>query len=132
MARTVRLVIAGSRGLNNYEKIKDIIHRYLQVHNLQCSDIEIVTGECPTGVDLCARMFAYEYDVPLMTMVAEWKKYGKAAGPKRNRRMAEYGHQLLAVWDGSSPGTKSMFTEMAKLDKPVYLVNVARLLSRSV
>ena len=46
-------------------------------------------------------------------MDAEWIKYGRAAGPRRNKQMAEYADALLAYWDGKSRGTKNMI-ELAK------------------
>ena len=52
----------------------------------------------------------------------DWNKHGKAAGPIRNRQMAEYADCLIAVWDGKSRGTKNMIDEMNKLMKPVFLI----------
>ena len=34
--------------------------------------------------------------------------------------MAAYANALLLIWDGESKGRKSMKSEMAKLDKPIY------------
>jgi hypothetical protein len=36
--------------------------------------------------------------------------------------MAEYADCLIAVWDGSSRGTKNMIDEMNKLKKPVFVI----------
>jgi len=33
---------------------------------------------------------------------------GKGAGPARNTFMAQHAQALIALWDGSSPGTKNM------------------------
>ena len=30
----------------------------------------------------------------------DWNKHGRAAGPIRNKQMAEYGDALLIIWDG--------------------------------
>ena len=53
---------------------------------------------------------------------ADWDKHGRAAGPIRNKQMADYADVLIAVWDGKSRGTKNMIDEMNKLMKPVYIV----------
>ena len=39
---------------------------------------------------------------------ADWQKYGKRAGPIRNKEMADYADTLIAFWDGQSRGTKNM------------------------
>lgn len=39
---------------------------------------------------------------------AHWRRWGAAAGPIRNRLMAERADALIAVWDGESRGTASM------------------------
>ena len=47
-----------------------------------------------------------------MRFPADWKVYGKQAGPVRNRQMLNYAKEeqgaLLAFWDGKSRGTKNM------------------------
>jgi hypothetical protein len=42
---------------------------------------------------------------------AKWDKYGKAAGPLRNREMAAYADALILVWDGKSRGSANMLAE---------------------
>jgi len=49
----------------------------------------------------------------LIKFPAEWNKFGKAAGPKRNKEMAIAADALIAFWDGKSRGTKNMI-ELAK------------------
>ncbi len=41
-----------------------------------------------------------------MRFAADWNKYGKKAGPVRNRKMADYAEALIAVWDGKSRETR--------------------------
>ncbi|WP_197026348.1 hypothetical protein [Polaribacter sp. Hel_I_88] len=48
-----------------------------------------------------------------MRFPAEWNKFGKAAGPVRNKEMAIYADALIAFWDGKSRGTKNMI-QLAK------------------
>ena len=43
--------------------------------------------------------------------------HDKAAGPIRNRQMAEYADYLIAFWDGESRGTRNMIETMKKLGK---------------
>lgn len=83
---------------------------------------EIVSGGCPTGADRAGEMYAYQYGIPLTRFVAEWDEHGKAAGPIRNRAMAEYADALVCFWDGKSRGTANMIKCMNALNKPVHIV----------
>ena len=47
-------------------------------------------------------------NIKVMRFPANWKKYGKKAGPIRNETMAKNAEGLVAIWDGQSRGTTSM------------------------
>ena len=49
----------------------------------------LVVGDCPTGVVHYVRMWANTMGVPYEMVRAEWTRWGKAAGPIRNRRMID-------------------------------------------
>lgn len=76
------------------------------------------------GVDLAGEIYGIQAKFPSgpKLIPADWTKNGKAAGPMRNREMAQYADQLLLIWDGNSRGSKNMKEEMEKLGKPVYEV----------
>jgi hypothetical protein len=52
----------------------------------------------------------------------DWKKYGKSAGYRRNKEMAEVADALVAFWDGKSKGTANMIDLMRKAGKPLKIV----------
>lgn len=110
------ICIAGTRDLNISNRI---IYYLFQMLEFNCIDYSIISGESGK-VDLSAKYFAcfcnYVYD----GFKADWKEYGKSAGPKRNRQMAEVADILLLIWDGKSRGSKNMRSEMLKRNKPVY------------
>jgi hypothetical protein len=81
---------------------------------------EVVSGKA-SGVDAAGEAWAKRNNVPVKDFPADWDKHGKAAGPIRNREMAEYGDILVAFWDGNSKGTGSMIKEMNALAKQVYI-----------
>lgn len=85
---------------------------------------EIVHGACRVGVDKSADQLAQDEDIEVKTFPAEWKKYEKAAGPIRNKEMAEYADALIAVWDGESRGTKNMIRTALNHDLQVYVKNI--------
>ena len=113
----MRLLIAGSRTIHpNYSFLMNCI----QLHSI--SDIsEIVSGGA-SGVDYEGEHFASHHEIPVRKFPANWDTHGKAAGPIRNREMAEYADCLLLIWSGDSPGSKNMKAEMMKLNKPIYEV----------
>lgn len=102
----MKLIISGSRTYNNYNAIKKYLDSYLK--NIT-EEIEIVSGAHWEGVDLLGEQYAKENNHSLKRCPADWKKYGKPAGPIRNREMDEYSTHCICFWDGKSRGTKDMY-----------------------
>ena len=105
-----RIIIAGSRKFNNYEKLSSTINKIIST--IKDESIEIISGGC-TGADALADKYAWENEIRFSVFAADWATYGKAAGPIRNRRMAEYAAQgdhgiLVAFPIGESRGTRNM------------------------
>lgn len=110
----MKVVIAGSR---------DIVDQYVVNEAINESDIkisEIVSG-CARGVDTLGEIYARDNNIQIVKFPANWKRYGKAAGPMRNSDMAEYADVLIAIWDGKSRGTQNMINEMKKRGKAYYV-----------
>lgn len=105
-----RIVVAGSREYDNYNAAKEYIDNCIK--DLRNCTLIFVSGGC-RGADSLGERYALEngYDVEIYK--ANWKKYGKAAGPIRNREMAEKCDYVICFWNGKSKGTKSMI-EMAR------------------
>jgi hypothetical protein len=120
----MKLLIAGSRTFdaNKLFRLFDI-NDLLRYFDLEWPE-EFVHGGCPTGADkFCAEIAdSYHDTTDCIVFKADWKKYGKSAGPKRNMEMAEYADILILIWDGKSKGSKNMKETMEKLGKPVYEV----------
>lgn len=55
---------------------------------------------------------------------ADWKRYGRSTGPKRNRDMAEICDYVICFWDLKSKGTRSMIDYAKKLDKPIKIKKI--------
>lgn len=110
----MRCIIAGSRNINDY----DLVVKTIKESGFIIS--EIVCGAAQ-GVDSLGERYAKENKIKLSYFYANWKEYGKAAGPKRNEQMGKYSDALIAVYDGYSKGTKHMIDFMKKQKKPVYI-----------
>ena len=110
----MKTIIAGGRNITNYSLLLSTIGE---------SDIEItevISGMAP-GVDTLAVQYSQENNLPLKEFHADWNQYKRAAGPIRNREMANYGEALIAIWDGESRGTKNMIEEATKRGLRVYV-----------
>ena len=105
----MKVIIAGGRDFNQYEVLKDYCDKML---SQQSSSIEIVSGTAK-GADQLGERYAKERGYPIKRFPADWDKHGKAAGPLRNKEMADYATALIAFWDEQSKGTKNMI-ETAK------------------
>lgn len=116
----MKIIISGTRTFNDYDTFKKVIRLALIKQNAVKEELEIVTGGC-RGVDLLGERWAKENNIPIKRFDAEWKKYGRQAGPIRNRAMAKYGDFLVAVWDGDSPGTLNMILNMKSFGKTGYV-----------
>lgn len=106
-----RLIVAGSRGVTDYDRLATSLDIMLR-NKATSHAIEIVSGGA-RGVDLLGERYAAERGYHCTRIPAQWRRFGKPAGYLRNGLMACYSDALLALWDGKSPGTKSM-VEIAK------------------
>lgn len=113
----MKTIIAGSRGINDLDQV---IEAVLQSR----FDITEVVSGTASGVDRLGESFAREHNCPVKRFPADWKQFGKSAGPRRNKQMGDYADVLIAVWDGKSRGTKQMIEYMKSLGKPVYVHEV--------
>lgn len=110
----MRTIIAGSRTLNDYRIVAQAMSEFAE------EVTEVVSG-CASGVDQLGEQWAKNHPVRLARFPADWEKYGKSAGPIRNRQMAEYADALVAIWDGKSRGTKNMIEEAKKRGLIVFV-----------
>jgi len=82
----------------------------------------IVTGGAK-GVDTWAEQAADEYGLECVVYPAEWDKYGKSAGVKRNKLILHHAnHGSMVLWDGVSSGTKHFLTICFKARQNTWLI----------
>lgn len=78
----MKVLITGSREYDN----RDYLHEVLD----EVCPSELVFGDCPTGADLFALEWAIENEVPYVRREADWRIYGRYAGPHRNIQMVDF------------------------------------------
>lgn len=99
----MKVIIAGSRDFDDYNKLCEVCDFMLQNH----TEIEVISGGA-RGADKLGEKYANERGYTVTQFKADWNKHGKSAGYKRNAEMAEYGDALICFWDGKSKGSKHM------------------------
>lgn len=116
-----KLIVAGGRDFTDVDRIVQEVYG-LMVNELKDFDITIVQGEA-RGADKSAKLAAQRLNLKCDSYPADWDKHQKAAGPIRNRQMAEIADGLLAFWDGESKGTADMIRVMRTHGKNVRVSN---------
>lgn len=77
------------------------------------------------GVDTWAAEKANEMGMRVVEIRANWNKYGKGAGFKRNKEIVMAAHEVVAFWDGTSRGTLHTINTAHKLKIPYVMFNPA-------
>lgn len=114
------ILVAGSRNFVDAEWLAKIL-----AENVGTDDTIVEGGA--KGVDTMARQWAEARDIKVVEFKADWGKFGRAAGPKRNDAMtsfiAENGGKAVFIWDGESKGTKQCILSARKrgIDCRVYM-----------
>jgi hypothetical protein len=101
----MKVIIAGSRTITKYKEVEKSIKHAL--FRFRGEITEVVSGGAK-GVDKCGEQYAKKNKIPFIRFEANWREFGRAAGPMRNKKMAEYADALIAIWDGRSRGTRNM------------------------
>ena len=85
----MKLIIAGSRTFTDYQHLAQELapdrHRITQV----------ITGGA-RGADQLGYRWAWKHQVKHQLFRAEWERFGKSAGVRRNHQMAQAGDVLVA------------------------------------
>ena len=103
-------------------KVAIIGSRTISIENLEKyipeGTTEIISGGAK-GVDTCAKLFAQNNKITYTEILPEYKKYGRAAPIIRNRQIVDSADLILAFWNGTSKGTKSVIDYCNKTGKEV-------------
>lgn len=100
-----KLIIAGGRDFNDYHAMKSAFAEFTEF--TPDNTITIISGMAK-GADTLGVRLAHEYNLELIQKPADWDRYGKSAGYRRNEEMAKIATHLLVAWDGQSKGTGHM------------------------
>lgn len=82
-----RILVCGGRHFSDYALLEKTINGVIAESGRE--DIEIVSGHC-VGADRLGELYAEKHNASIKIFSAEWGKYGKRAGPMRNKQMIDY------------------------------------------
>ncbi len=115
-----RILICGSRDWIDYDAILREVHA-------RCDEISHVISGTARGADTLGELAAKACKIPVVRFPANWKRYGRAAGPIRNQQMLDEGNPD-EVWAFSpdlrkSRGTKDMVHRATKAGVTYHVFN---------
>lgn len=124
------LLVTGTRTFDDY----DLLVWKLEAVTIRWDDVIVCHGHSfhrlrtggYSGADWYAEKWAEKNWYDREHFHADWEKHGKAAGPIRNRAMVDFvlrmGGELVAFWDGESPGTKDCVRQFAARSDRYHVV----------
>lgn len=117
----MKVAIVGYRNFKDYQVFEKRVNEIFN-HN-DISPFEIVSGGAE-GVDTLAEIYANEYCIPITVFPANWNKYGRSAGPKRNKLIVDRADVVIAFLSKESKGTVNTINLARKANKKVFVIDV--------
>lgn len=113
----MRVVIAGSRGIEDYDAVASAIE------SAELEITEVISGGA-RGVDRLGERWARNHGIPCLVIRPDWDRHGKRAGFIRNHEMLTLADAVICVWDGQSSGTEHMAMITKQHHKPLHWVRI--------
>ena len=107
----MKLLIVGTRGILNFD-----LSPYVT------SDVDTIISGGSSGIDTLAEQYADAHALSKYIIRPQYQIYGRFAPLKRNEIMVDMTDAVLAVWDGTSRGTKYTINYAKRVNKPVTVV----------
>jgi hypothetical protein len=129
----MKVLVCGSRHFNDIELLDKVLNEVHDSggHPYENEITDLIHG-CAKGADMLAHFWAgrtYRHDgryIRIWQYPANWKEYGKAAGPIRNKQMLDEGKPdlVVAFLAPNSRGTQNMIDQATKAGIPVRIINI--------
>lgn len=115
----MRVLVCGGRcyGESDTDQMAEIYFALRDIH--ERTPISALIQGGATGADQCAARLATELGIKVVTVPADWRTHGKAAGPIRNQRMIDdFKPDLVLAFPGGR-GTADMVARAKAAGIPV-------------
>ena len=124
----MKILVTGDRNWDinpelHKERIRYVLKRVVADALNSAQEVTIIHGAA-RGVDTLAGQVASELGLNVEAYPADWEKYGKAAGPIRNRKMLDLKPDLVLAFHNDltkSKGTAHCIKEAEKMGFPVIV-----------
>ena len=119
-----RVLICGDRNWTDAKSVATVLDQWNKN-----TPISTVIHGAANGADTAGEQAAKLLRIPIESYPADWKQYGKKAGPIRNKQMLDSKiDYVLAFHDNidDSKGTKHMINIALKANVPIYLFSHTR------
>lgn len=110
----MRVIVCGGRFYNDANRMFVLLDHFRAAYG-----ISVVIHGAAKGADSLADQWAKSRGIPVIAKPAQWDKFGKSAGFKRNWQMLhDQGAEYVIAFDGGT-GTKNMVDIANKAGVPV-------------
>ncbi len=97
----MKTIIAGSRTITDYS----IVETAIQESGFEIT--KVISGMAK-GVDTLGEQWAHHNNIDIVLCPANWDKFGKSAGYRRNIEMADIAEALIVIIENKSRGSSHM------------------------
>ena len=108
-----KIIFVGIVGSREYP-LPDLVRRTVEKIYEKYGDNAVIVSGGARGVDTIAVDTAKRLFMPYLIFPANWDKYGKPAGPRRNSQIVAVADYIVAFWDGQSSGTNNTVEKARK------------------
>jgi hypothetical protein len=123
----MKVAVIGSRDFDDYAYLSAVLDC---TRNLP--GIDLISSGGARGADRLAEKYGKQHDIPTKIFPAEWDKYGKSAGYRRNIDIVSEAEMVIAFWDGQSKGTKNSIDLAKKQGKLVSVYTFGKFLDQKM
>lgn len=115
----MKVCVTGSQNFTDYNLMAEVLDAILANRH---PNITIISGKA-RGADRLGEIYAKSKGYSVLQFPAEWEKYGRNAGFKRNALMVSHADVCVIFWDGKSKVTQHMISLCEKQNVPFVLIN---------
>lgn len=102
----MKVLVCGGREYSDWHFLSTMLDELHSIHNFKV----VIEGEAP-GADTLAAQWARNNGLIVRAFPADWVRYGRGAGPIRNKQMLDEGCSDLVVAFFDRPYTESKGTK---------------------